>query len=236
MRKSKKRKKQAQSELLFILILCLSGISYYYTKSLTLAISVFFILILIIIAYYFYKNNRIESRLRKSGIREIDKMDGLQFEKYLVALFKGLGYKAKGTPSTNDFGADLILEGKERIVVQAKRYRDKVGIKAVQEIVSAKEYYNANQAWVITNNFFTPAAEKLARSTNVKLIDRNGLQDMIIKINPSVTPKEIRQTVAPKTINCPKCGNPMIVKSGKYGEFFACSKYPICKNTRQIAK
>ena len=28
---------------------------------------------------------------------------------------------------------------------------------------------------------------------------------------------------------CPECGNPLVVRNGKYGEFVACSNYPECK-------
>ncbi|WP_345655988.1 restriction endonuclease, partial [Streptomyces tremellae] len=69
------------------------------------------------------------------------------------------------------------------VVIQAKRYKSKVGIKAVQEINSARDYYSAQEAWVITNNFFTLQAIKLAESTGVKLIDRNGLADLILNSN-----------------------------------------------------
>ena len=33
---------------------------------------------------------------------------------------------------------------------------------------------------------------------------------------------------------CEKCGSPMLVKSGRFGKFLACSKYPECKNTKRI--
>jgi len=33
---------------------------------------------------------------------------------------------------------------------------------------------------------------------------------------------------------CEKCGQPMVRKKGRYGEFMACSGYPECKNTREI--
>ena len=33
---------------------------------------------------------------------------------------------------------------------------------------------------------------------------------------------------------CEKCGRPMVVKQGRFGEFLACSGYPECKNTRSI--
>lgn len=29
--------------------------------------------------------------------------------------------------------------------------------------------------------------------------------------------------------NCPECGNPLVIRKGKYGEFIACSNYPECK-------
>jgi DNA topoisomerase-1 len=34
---------------------------------------------------------------------------------------------------------------------------------------------------------------------------------------------------------CEKCGKPMVIKWGRYGKFLACSGYPECKNTRQLA-
>lgn len=33
---------------------------------------------------------------------------------------------------------------------------------------------------------------------------------------------------------CEKCGRPMVVRQGKYGDFLACSGYPACKNTRSL--
>ena len=34
--------------------------------------------------------------------------------------------------------------------------------------------------------------------------------------------------------SCPACGSPMIIKSGRYGRFLACSNYPACKTTKPI--
>jgi DNA topoisomerase-1 len=41
------------------------------------------------------------------------------------------------------------------------------------------------------------------------------------------------KNVEAKTTNtkCNKCGKPMIVKEGRFGQFLACSGYPECKNT-----
>ncbi|MBI5696339.1 MAG: type I DNA topoisomerase [Nitrospirae bacterium] len=34
---------------------------------------------------------------------------------------------------------------------------------------------------------------------------------------------------------CPKCGQPMVIKVGRFGKFMACSGYPACKTTKPIA-
>ena len=35
-------------------------------------------------------------------------------------------------------------------------------------------------------------------------------------------------------VKCEKCGAPMIIKSGKYGNYYACSNYPNCKNIKPV--
>jgi DNA topoisomerase-1 len=38
------------------------------------------------------------------------------------------------------------------------------------------------------------------------------------------------EKVAPKEVgrNCPKCGKPLVLRHGKYGDFVGCSNYPEC--------
>jgi len=45
---------------------------------------------------------------------------------------------------------------------------------------------------------------------------------------------EVHEDVAGTT--CPKDGEPMILKKGRYGPFLACSKYPDCKETRRLVR
>ena len=33
---------------------------------------------------------------------------------------------------------------------------------------------------------------------------------------------------------CENCGRPMVLKKGRFGQFYACSGYPDCKTTKQI--
>ncbi|MEI6596692.1 MAG: AAA domain-containing protein [bacterium] len=45
-----------------------------------------------------------------------------------------------------------------------------------------------------------------------------------IKDNPAI--------LSDKT--CPKCGSKMILRKGRYGKFYGCSKFPYCRGTRQV--
>ena len=117
-----------------------------------------------------------EIRYLKSPLSTIDRMSGEEFEVYLKTNFEKSGYKVELTPLSNDYGADLICTKKNEIlVVQAKRYEGKVGTAAVQQIVAARDYYEADRCMVITNSYFTRNAYSLAEANDVTLVDRDSL-------------------------------------------------------------
>jgi len=49
-------------------------------------------------------------------------------------------------------------------------------------------------------------------------------------------PEEDSEKTQPEEIECEKCGRPMVLKRGRFGEFMACSGYPECRNTKKIVK
>jgi restriction system protein len=117
-----------------------------------------------------------QQKLTRSGVADIDKMDGKTFEKYLKVLFEKLGYQVERTRYIGDYGADLVATNNGvRTVIQAKRYKSKVGIIAVQEAVASKGYYKCDRAMVVTNSYFTNQARTLASSNKVELWDRKLL-------------------------------------------------------------
>lgn len=141
-------------------------------------IVIFFGLSLLVLINHLYKNSWLNIDLSK-----VDRLSGIQFEKYLFHLFNKLGYKTKRTPDSSDFGADLIIKKNgKKTVVQAKRYKGKVGIKSIQEAHSSIAYYKCDKAMVVTNNYFTSGAKKLAQANQVELIDRDELKKMIKKL------------------------------------------------------
>ncbi len=51
-----------------------------------------------------------------------------------------------------------------------------------------------------------------------------------------IAAKEMKPVAIPAGENCETCGAEMMIKSGRFGEFMACSKYPECKTTKPIIK
>ena len=107
------------------------------------------------------------------GIKNTDRMSGLQFEIYLEWLFRRLAYRVEMTPKF-DFGADLIIErNRIRTAVQAKQRIDEmVGIDAVRAVFASMPFYECKRSMVVTNGLFSWQARKLAKATNVELWDR----------------------------------------------------------------
>ncbi|PPK68275.1 restriction endonuclease [Methylobacter tundripaludum] len=108
---------------------------------------------------------------------KVDELSGVEFENLLMDKFSSLGFKVESTPKTGDFGADLIVENSEgsRIIVQCKRFKSKVNLKAVQEVVGAMGHYTGDMGIVITNNSFLNSAVKLAESHDIELWDGDKL-------------------------------------------------------------
>lgn len=114
-------------------------------------------------------------------IKKIDRMLGKEFELFSLRLLERFGYWGYQTADSGDYGADLIVfKDGLKIVVQTKRYSKSVGIKAIQEVLGAVKYYNADKALVITNSRFTKQAEALAAKSDVHLLDRSKLFDLIV--------------------------------------------------------
>lgn len=199
-----------------------------------------FVLAAVVFVYLPWRKKRAkEVALRKSGIDEIDSLSGEDFEAFLSLCFSEHGYKVQMTPKSGDFGADLILsKGGIDTVVQAKRWRQTVGIEAVQQVVAAKQYYKARNAMVITNSRYTAAAVRLARANNVTLWSREDLVlqfaavdgASLIQKAPLVVSAPVDSTS--NDLGCPRCGKDILARSGRLGKFYGCSGYPACRYTR----
>lgn len=110
----------------------------------------------------------------------MDEMEGHDFEYYCADLLKANGFlEVEVTKGSGDFGADILAE-KDGITyaVQCKCYDKPIGVKAVQEVYSGRDYYDRMVGVVMTNQYFTQPAVELARKLNIMLWDRGYLDDM----------------------------------------------------------
>jgi restriction system protein len=127
-------------------------------------------------------------RLSRSGIGDVDLMDGTTFEHFLTTLFRRLGYLVEHTGRRGDYGADLVVtKDGRRMAVQAKRWSKAIGVKAVQEAVASKGMYKCSEALVVANRSFTRQARTLARANDVILWDRDVLVGKLLTVNNSDT-------------------------------------------------
>lgn len=142
-------------------------------------IKLFWPLIIFIMAFPFFLRTK-SDKSESIKMEEIDSMDGKTFEEFLGLLFKNLGYKVEITRYSGDFGADLILQKRrKRIVVQAKRYSNNLGVDAIKEAYTAQKYYKCNTSMVVTNSHYTKQAKKLAKATEVILWNREKLSHIL---------------------------------------------------------
>lgn len=133
-----------------------------------------------------HKQNEHEQWQKHYGslhVDELKKLSGTEFEEYLAELFKSQGYQVEMTPSTGDYGADLILHKDQQLIaVQAKCYVGSVGVSAVQEALSGMAYYSCDSAWVVTTGNYTANAVELARQSKVCLLGSNELGKLILQM------------------------------------------------------
>lgn len=132
--------------------------------------------------------NAWQHRYGSVHVNELKKLNGIEFEDYLYNLFEHHNYKVETTPTSGDYGADLILiKNNLRIAVQAKCYTGSVGISTVQEALSGMAYYHCDSAWVVTTGKYTTNAINLATRSNVHLLGKSELGKLIIQMQS--TPK-----------------------------------------------
>ena len=56
------------------------------------------------------------------------------------------------------------------------------------------------------------------------------------KISAGKTGIKSLKTATPIGEKCPECGSELVLRKGRYGEFIACSNFPKCKYSRNVAK
>lgn len=114
-------------------------------------------------------------------LQDLDDISGTDFEVLTCDILASNGFDiAESTQASVDFGVD-VLARKDGVsyAIQCKRYHSPVGIDAVQQIYAGRAYYECHVAVVLTNQYFTSNAKKLADKLGVVLWDRDMLEEML---------------------------------------------------------
>lgn len=101
---------------------------------------------------------------------------GVDFERQCRQLLEVGGFEVRTTPTTGDYGADIIaFKDDLGYAIQCKDTGKPVGVKAVQEAVGAQRHYSTDYAVVCCSGGFTDAAVELATSNKVLLCNADQL-------------------------------------------------------------
>lgn len=128
-----------------------------------------------------WQGMREKQRLQALQLADVDSMSGRDFEEYVAQMLRSQGYKIRLTKVSGDYGGDIVA-WKDGVVsiLQVKRYTSVLGVAAIQQAVTAKAYYHASVALVVTNSYFTAQARQLAKVNGCVLIDRDHFAAWIV--------------------------------------------------------
>ncbi len=137
-----------------------------------------------------------------------------------------------GRPSTYATVIDTIKEREYVDLVDKKFVPTKVGIETTDKL---QEFFSG-----IINVEYTANMEsdldKIAeeKEDNIKVLHEfyDSFEPLVKKAFGEMEKNAPEQTGE----NCPECGNPLVIRKGKYGEFTACSNYPTCKYIKKEEK
>ncbi|MFD1421265.1 type I DNA topoisomerase [Lactiplantibacillus songbeiensis] len=149
-------------------------------------------------------------------------------------LIKALEENGVGRPSTYAPTLDTI-QRRYYVKLEARRFVPTELGEIVNDII--QEYFPD-----VVNTGFTATLEEQLDATEegqedwVKVVDTfyQPFSKEVAKAEASMEKIQIKDELA--GFNCELCGAPMVIKMGRYGKFYACSRFPDCRNTKPIVK
>ena len=137
-----------------------------------------------------------------------------------------------GRPSTYSKTMETIVERGYVKVEEKKFVPTEIGIETTDKL---QEFFSD----LINVKYTAKMEDDLDKIADGDLVWYNLLDKFYKEFEPMV--KDAFDNVEKKKEEetgemCPLCGNPLVVRSGKYGKFVACSNYPNCKYVKKKEK
>ena len=148
-----------------------------------------------------------------------------------AALVKELEENGIGRPSTYASILSTIMD-RDYVVKEKKSFEPtELGLLVNDLMV-------ASFGDIVDVGYTARMEEELDRIEEGKLQWTAALQEFNTKFEADlararVEMRDVKREAIPTDQTCDKCGKPMVLKWGRFGQFLACSGYPECKNTRE---
>ena len=122
-----------------------------------------------------------------NSMKKLEELDWRSFEEILADYYLLKGYRvtlAGGGGGGGDGGIDLIIrKGFKKIIVQAKHYKNNVGVSIVREMLGVMKIEKAHKVIICTTAGFSKEAVQTAKNQPVQLIKGEEILGMFMSIN-----------------------------------------------------
>lgn len=126
-----------------------------------------------------YLHSKTENNKDNPEQTAIDGSDFLAYEKSCVSVLETKGWDVTHLGGSGDQGADIIAKLPNRtVVIQCKLWKGPISNKAIQEVFTAKAFYNADTSVVVSNATYTKSARQLANKLGVLLLHHKELYNL----------------------------------------------------------
>ncbi len=151
-----------------------------------------------------------------------------------ATLVKALEENGIGRPST--YGSIMTT-----IQTRDYTYKDDGKFFPTQLGMLVTKLLKASFGDIIDEGYTAELEGKLDEIEEGKVEWHEAMKDFSLKFNKDLARAgkemiEVKRTGVETDEICEKCGSPMAIKFGRFGEFLACSNYPECKNTKETAR
>ena len=103
-----------------------------------------------------------------------------EFESLITNLFEAMGLQTKLTQASRDGGVDCIAYDQRpilggKVVIQAKRYKNTVGVSSVRDLFDTMHNEGASKGILVTTSGYGKASFEFANNKPIELITGSNL-------------------------------------------------------------